>query len=493
MTQALWILTLICIFFGYTYQLEEEEINNSTNKDSQSAELKESESLIEEEVEADLFFDASPQNSNCIIYGYDFFSYLIRAEPILLKIRDSLKAFKLTDYIYNDFTEYLDKYVFKIDVKTQFREALTSCYRANGELFTITQEHDLEYLKEWEIKTLWQQGYRTPHAQTIIYPGNKPNLQFAKDNSQLKIPLEENKEKCKSFNVETLTYNQIDCNENDILVCEMRKTADLINIQYLSTYKQDLLVLINKIMNIGALDKIAIKSLMEGIDTDDKLCSGEEMDTVANLVGLKTFVEKTEKRTLDIREIASIGEGLFETLKFLTKMVEAMKNEDDFYNLIKYKLFKNLDLKMFTNEANNRMCGCPEKRKEIAEILFQDEVEETVGNTTFIFVTKKHDFFLDYRLVEILSILLSLVALLVSSCSVRRTAAKKHDDSKVPLYLNELQSIRSTSELNVALPTQLSRHKSLPNIKKVTIVEPETESSNSPSSMTPESVRFGGW
>ena len=112
MTQALWILTLICIFFGYTYQLEEEEINNSTSKDSQSAELKESENPIEEEVEADLFFDASPQNSNCIIYGYDFFSYLIRAEPILLKIRDSLKAFKLTDHIYNDFTEYLDKYVF---------------------------------------------------------------------------------------------------------------------------------------------------------------------------------------------------------------------------------------------------------------------------------------------------------------------------------------------------------------------------------------------
>ena len=80
-------------------------------------------------------------------------------------------------------------------------------------------------------------------------------------------------------------------------------------------------------------------------------------------------------------------------------------------------------------------------------------------------LTWKTESFLEFKLVEILSILLSLVALLVSSCSVKRTAAHKHDEKRIPLYLDELQGRRSTSELNVALPTQISRHKSRLNIE----------------------------
>ena len=115
-------------------------------------------------------------------------------------------------------------------------------------------------------------------------------------------------------------------------------------------------------------------------------------------------------------------------------------------------------------------------------------------NSTGTILYEIPSFLLDFRLVEILSCLFSLIALIVSMInSMQKKDANKRDEKVAKLYLNDLRSTSSRSELGEKPVSQIPRHVSLPNIKKVTLVEPTLDSpmpSPTSSINTPETGVF---
>ena len=76
---------------------------------------------------------------------------------------------------------------------------------------------------------------------------------------------------------------------------------------------------------------------------------------------------------------------------------------------------------------------------------------------------------------------------------MQKKDANKRDDKVAKLYLNDLRSTSSRSELGEKPVSQIPRHVSLPNIKKVTLVEPTLDSpmpSPTSSINTPETGVF---
>ena len=455
---------------------------------------------------------ASPtekKSLTCMIYDYNFFTYLVKARAILPKIKTTLENFDITNFIDDDFKEYPKRFAFAEEVKTDFRTVFSQCYRIKGELFTITNTEDLEFLKTLTKEDIWQSGIKISNAKAIIHPGNIHNIELAVDGNNItniEIPDTENPEKCKVFSSKKLAYEEVDCSSEQTMVCEIKKTQNLLNIQYLNKCKAELLTAISSVIDIGAPKRAKIFFEMRKIKTDDTLCSGVPFNSLANVFGIEKLVNVFEEHKPGILEIAAMTSELLQTFRTLKTLVEAKPT--GLFTLIKHLLFRDLNFELYSDSNRDRFCGCqtpismqiksrsPHENEsneidseskgnnnEDKEITFTDSDSSNGTNPTGPF-EKLEDFF-DFRFFELFSLILSVIAIVIISFNVWINASRKREKNKNNsldgIEDHELESLDETRTINA-----ISRRYSLPNLKKVTF----GSFRKYPESISPESNRF---
>ena len=507
MPSVLWtIITLIISYFGYSIRSAENSPDFTTTKASPLPDNKESKVVTGDELEIDrvaVNTQTEDRKSNCMSFEYNLLKHFTEAQGILKSIYDSIDKFEVTNYIYSDFVEQHDRLTFMIEEKYDFKTSFSECYRQRGEMFKITSTADLLFLRSLTQEPIWQYGKKVDQADAILYSGNLHSLEFTRDSTTVQVPEEDDDSKCKVFDSVNLTFTLEDCENEYSFVCEREKSQEILDIKYLHIYKKELLQLIQKITDLTFLspEPYTLAARMTSIKIDDTMCTGVVLDSLANVLGLEKFIKLFENRKIGIREIASKTLDLYDMLKYIVKFIDV--NEENFYNLIKYKLFGNLDVALFQTSSHDKLCGCNQPQiinnienhfKYPKKKFFKKRQPENETAPDFDSDSELESFLLDFRLVEILSCLFSLIALIVSMInSMQKKDANKRDDKVAKLYLNDLRSTSSRSELGEKPVSQIPRHVSLPNIKKVTLVEPTLDSpmpSPTSSINTPETGVF---
>ena len=507
MPSVLWtIITLIISYFGYSIRSAENSPDFTTTKASPLPDNKESKVVTGDELEIDrVFVDTQIEDpkGKCMLFDYNLLDHFTEAQGILKLIYDAIEKFEISNYIYTDFDEKNDRLVFMVEEKYDFKTSFSECYRQRGEMFKITSAADLVFLRSLTQEPIWQYGKKVDQADAILYSGNLHSLEFMPDGTSVKTPEEDDETRCKVFDSVNLNFTLEDCENEYTLVCEREKSQEVLDLKYLGIYKSELLQLIQKITALTFLSPTpyTLAARMTSIKIDDTMCTGVVLDSLANVLGLEKFVKLFKNRKIGIREIASKTLDLYDMLKYIVKFIDV--NEENFYNLIKYKLFGNLDIALFQTSSHDKLCGCNQPQivnniknhfKYPKRKFFKQQQPENETTPDFDSDSELESFLLDFRLVEILSCLFSLVALIVSMInSLQKKDAKKRDEKVAKLYLNDLQSISSKSELGEKPVSQIPRHVSLPNIKKVTLVEPTLDSpmpSPTSSINTPETGVF---